>query len=594
MKLQKIVSCVLVACTLFSLTACGGKNKSSVNEDEMNALAPDYSAYTHKFDAYAYAGPNDGWWYRDDVQYYTGKDLRTVEGYTDYKDAGLNIYFPQTDARITKFNGGTVKYTEYDPAIWTQREAEWNKIKVYWDNAYAAGLDRIIMMEGQIQEWSGVANGMLIKPADVVIPEGEESPYTFQSEAEFDEAIAKVIQPYVNHPGFYGVMLKDEPGYACVEAYGQTYRAVKRVGQNVFNRDIFVQYNLFPMRASLTGGVYTILPLLEWYDDEPDSISQEDYWQWVSGNAPNQEEITPAEKVTEILTAELAAYGGNINDVASMKYARYLEDYILATGADYVQYDDYPLKGNKNNAVVLDTYMRTLQTAAEVAKKHNVSLQVVSQSFAAESVNGSVPCRILKENDCRWINNMLLAFGVSQINYYTYIAKKSNKASDLYYENFGSFVTRTGEKTDLYYAYQKINQENDKFAPTKLNFQYQGSRVYNILPANFVSTYCSDNMMDNSYQFVELKAFTVNKEAALVTESYDKENNRYMYCVQNLVDPVYKGSLAFQTTTLKFDSAKYKYVAIYRNGERTLQPLEADGKLTIKNAAGEAAFVIPY
>ena len=559
---------------------------------DMIKNAPDYSAYTHKFDAYAYSGPNDGWWHRDGERFYAGKELRTVEGYKDYKDAGLNIYFPQMDALIGVFYPGNVKVCDWDKDVWEKRQAAWEEVKIYWDRAYEAGLDRIIMMERQIQLWSAVANGMLIKPAHVVVPEGEKSPYTFDSEEEFEDTIAKVLKPYINHPGFYGVMLHDEPGFAFVEAYGQTYRAVKRVAKNVYNKDIFVQHNLIPMRTAITAGVYTIFPLLDWYENKENAISKDEYWAWVAGNAPNQEVITPAEKVREILEAELAAYGGNIVDVASLKFAKYLEEFVRSMGSDYVQYDDYPLKATGDKVHTLGCYLRTLQVAAGVAKKMNIDLQMVSQSFASEEKHGS--CMHLRsEDECRWINNILLAFGVSQINYYTYIAKKSNSASDLYYLNDGSFITREGEKTDIYYAYQKINQENNKFAPTKLNFKYQGSRIYKGSPLNYQTECCWDKFVDNSYCFQELKDIEVDKETALLTESYDKENDRYMICVQNMVLPVHKGAETDQTIVLSFDSKKYQYAAIYRKGERTLLALE-NGKLTIKNAAGEAAFVIPY
>ncbi len=589
MKLQKIVSCVLAACTLFTITACVADNGTSVNEAEMKAMAPDYSAYTHQMDSYCYSGPNDGHWNWDDSEYYIGKDLRTVENYQIYKDAGMTIYLPQTDARMGVSGNylGTTKVSEWNPQVWENRENEWKSTKVFWDRAYEAGLEKIIMTDVQFQSWSRVEHGMLLKPADVVIPEGEESPYTFQSEEEFDAVIAKLLEPYIDHPGFFGVMLKDEPSYACVEAYGQTYRAIKRAAKNYYNFDIFVQHNLFPMRCNLTAGVYSMLPLLEWFDDEEDSVSSKDFYTMVGGGQPNQEVISPKEEVQKILEAEVAAYGGDIIKVGALKFEKYLEGFALSMGSDYLQYDDYPLRGTEESPEVLDSYLLGLQVAAGVCTKLDIDLQFVTQSYA------STTKRVLTEDDCYWMNNMLLAFGVSQINYYTYIAKKDNSSSDEYYDNYGSFITRQGDKTDIYYYYQKINQENNKFAPVKLNFKYQGSRVYNKLPLNFGGNYCSMQWVDNSYTFTELKNFTLNKESALVTESYDEANNRYMYCVQNLVDSAYKGSLAFQTTELTFDAAKYKYAAVYRNGERTLVPLD-NGKLVIENAAGQAAFVIPY
>ena len=181
--------------------------------------------------------------------------------------------------------------------------------------------------------------------------------------------------------------------------------------------------------------------------------------------------MAKAEKVTKKV---LDAMGNPVGDESllakmfnglygSEGAAKYLEGFVRSMGSNYVQYDDYPLKNSGDYVHTLGTYLRTLQVAAGVAKKLDIDLQVVSQSFASEEKHGSC-MRLLSEDECRWINNILLAFGVSQINYYTYIAKKSNSASDLYYLNDGSFITREGEKTDIYYAYQKINQENNKFS----------------------------------------------------------------------------------------------------------------------------------
>jgi hypothetical protein len=232
-----------------------------------------------------------------------------------------------------------------------------------------------------------------------------------------------------------------------------------------------------------------------------------------------------------------------------------------------------------------------MQIVANLAKKLGIEFYMVTQSYGVTE-NDKPVHRVVSKEDCYWLNNTLLAFGVSQIIYYTYFAKASNTTSH-FVLNDSAFITRNGEKTDIYYYYQQIMSENQKFAPTKLNFKFQGSRVYCALPLNFGGAYLSEEWVDNSYNFVGLKNVHVNKESALVTESYDKENNRYMYCVQNIVDAAHKGSLTFQTTKLTFDSAKYKFVAIYRNGERTLQALE-NGTVTIKNAAGQAAYVIPY
>ena len=93
--------------------------------------------------------------------------------------------------------------------------------------------------------------------------------------------------------------------------------------------------------------------------------------------------------------------------------------------------------------------------------------------------------------------------------------------------------------------------------------------------------------------FTALKNVEINKEVALVTELYDEAKQNYMYMVQNIVDSTRKGSKAFQTTTLTFDS-KYTHVAVFVKGEQTVKKLEKGGKLILKHKAGEATYVMPF
>ena len=214
---------------------------------------------------------------------------------------------------------------------------------------------------------------------------------------------------------------------------------------------------------------------------------------------------------------------------------------------------------------------------------------MVTQSYAVTNC-GRPEHRICSQADCYWLNNTLLAFGVSQISYFTYFAK-TNNAVEHYTLSEGSFITRDGKKTPIYDYYKQIMAENQKFAPTYLNFKYQGGRIFNADNLQYTDAYLFGEWVDDSYQFINLKGVEVDKESALVTELYDKENDNYMYCVQNIVDAARKGVL--QATTLTFDKGKYSHAAVYRKGERTLCELK-DGKITIENVAGDAAFVIPY
>ena len=68
--------------------------------------------------------------------------------------------------------------------------------------------------------------------------------------------------------------------------------------------------------------------------------------------------------------------------------------------------------------------------------------------------------------------------------------------------------------------------------------------------------------------FKEVESFEINKECALVSELYDDENDQYMYMVQNVVDPEYQGSKAYQTATITFKKG-YTHALVYKNGEVT-------------------------
>ena len=250
-----------------------------------------------------------------------------------------------------------------------------------------------------------------------------------------------------------------------------------------------------------------------------------------------------------------------------------------------MQFDDYPLRDGS----VLRVYFPEMQIAAEVAKERNIDYYMVTQSFATTN-NGAVLHRQVSEKGAEWLNNTLLAFGVSQISYYTYWAKQDNAASHFNEAN-GAFISRFGEKTDLYYTYQKLMAQNQAFAPVKLNFRYLGSRFYTKKPTNFMTdSYMA--WMDNDDTFVCITDVSVNKECVLVTESYDEGQGYYMYCVMNTVDTIHKGSKAYQTAVLTFKEG-YTHAAVYRNGAFVGVEKLDGGKLTVKNAAGEAAYVIP-
>lgn len=422
--------------------------------------------------------------------------------------------------------GMTIYFPQSAAAYWGQ-DFETSETKRVLDNSLEAGLDKVILMDSRIQALSKTEGG--------IVGEGKQ----FETEADLDAEIAEYMAPYKDHEAFYGVMLGDEPFYPMAESYGQVYKSIKRV-----NPDCFVQYNLNPISSAMGDvAVDRLCPPLEEGEGEG---------------------LTSQEKKI-------------------LRYQKYIRLFMDSTGADYIQYDQYPLKSADD---VDDYYILGLQVISELAKEYDAKFYFVSQTYG-QTDNQSNP-RKLSEADLYWLNNMSLGFGIKQISYFTYFTKADNNAE--HFIDGNSFITWYGEKTNLYYWMQQIMAEEQKLAPTILNFDYTTSKVYMQMPTIFNSSHTLLTL--DTSDFTALKEVSVNKEVALVTELYDDEKQNYMYMVQNIVDPTNKGSKAYQTTVLTFDS-KYTHAVTFVKGEKKIEKLSG-GKLTLKHKAGEATYVLPY
>ncbi len=484
--------------------------------------APDYSDSTLQYDFYGYSSLIDGW-NIDGMSFDVDEDYLSVERIKEYKDAGMTIYFPQSAAA---FNG-TVPF-------------EQSEAKRAMDTALEAGMDKVILMDPRIQTLSKPAK----ENAVGLIGEGKQ----FASEEELDAMIASYLEPYKDHEAFYGVMLGDEPFYYHTENYGQVYRSIKRVMP-----ECYIQYNLNPITAGTTI------------------------------NADGQRNIDirfPA------LEEGDEGYGAAINSMEELiaRYKKYLRGFMDATGASYIQYDQYPFRSAEKAD---EYYLLGLQVVAELAKEYDAEFYFVTQTYG--QTDGLSNPRMLSEADLYWLNNMLVGFGIKQISYFTYFTKADNNAE--HFIDGNSFITWAGKKTNIYYWMQQIMSEEQKFAPVVLNFEYTTSKIYTKMPAVFNPAHALKTI-----QTADFKAITevsIDKELALVTELYDEAKGYYMYMIQNIIDPIYRGSKTYQTTTVTFGE-EYKYAAVYTKGERELVKLSKNGTLTFEQTPGQAAYVIPY
>jgi hypothetical protein len=215
---------------------------------------------------------------------------------------------------------------------------------------------------------------------------------------------------------------------------------------------------------------------------------------------------------------------------------------------------------------------------------------MVNQTFDMYD-EGVQSVRKINAKEANWVNNMSLGFGVDTMAYFTYFTCPYSNTEGESFIDGSSFVTLKGEKTPIYDIMQNIMSNNQKYAPTILNFEFKKSGVFACLPMQTSASHLQYVDLNNT-SYTKVKSVNVNKECALVNELYDEENNRYMYMAMNIIDPVNTGSTVYETITLEF-SKEYKYAQVYRDGEIKYYKLK-DAKLDIKAAPGEASFVIPF
>lgn len=560
---MKKINHVLLSLILLSSAAFAGAGcqQETLKKEDI----PDYSGYTDQMNFFGYTCAHDGYYTIDDVKYYVGESFMTTEQYQMYKDAGMTIFYPQSKMKIRGETGAMRDSEESAEKFYADRAADWEKVKVEIDKLVSVGITQTVLYDEDLS-WLGLNepnrvagdNNRDDEEAEEGITDGERTAKgligtdndQFDTIEELDAQVEKLLSLYMGYPGVSGVCLADEPKNVWYKSYGDLYNSIKRVSEKN-GWDTYISFNLNPL--NLTKLVY------------------EEYYPYVEGTAG-------ANEITNKVTFQ----------DGFARYKQYIDNFMESMNPDYIRYDDYPLRNNYLSA----TYIPCMEYIAGVARDRDIDFHMVTQSFGMSS-QGSQSMRKLTESGAKWLNNMILGFGATEISYFTYYTRTESKTDgESFYEyNDWSFVNMYGQKTNIYDFMQKIIGNNQKFAPTVLQFKYVKSGVFSQLPLNYGGDHIQ-YVEQNVQTYEKVKSVSVNKECAMVNELYDAENDRYMYMAMNIVDPVYQGSNVYQTITLEF-APEYKYAVVYRDGEKSLYKLNGS-KLNIKGAPGEASFVIPF
>lgn len=555
MKLKRIIA---TAFALMSVLVCAaGCGKGSVSVDDI----PNYTEYkqndvnNHKFESYAYSGLSDGLFEQKGLDWYCGQSLITLEQLKEYKACGFDVLMPQSIGAASA-----------------------DMLKTVMDLAMLAGL-KVIVTDNAIYQ------GASANPMEV-------NGKVYATEAALDAQVKNWLSSYWNHPAFYGVMMEDEISNAKLHgSYGDLYKSVRRVLDANGHADKHIHANTMAMSTwngylehgeipdrwtEISNDKYLEILGPEFKaqveavkEANGGEISQDDFWKKV--NAFAMDGAKRDERQAAIMWARFEAF---------------VRKFFEVTDADHIAIDHYPLYADGPMGHTIMSYQICSMVAEELGKDFHVVTQTMSYV-----PNNADSRRYYKEHDMRFMNDMMLGFGVDCIMYFTYFVHGDDNQG--FFLEECSFVTWYGQKTEMWYFMQKIMADNQAFANTIKNFDYVTSRVYKKHLSGYYTGYI-DNAR-NMGEFTKLLNVETDQSYCLITEmrdnSYKKGN--YLYMVQNPVDSQWRTAATHCSTTLTF-AAEYKYALLWVNGVQSKVALNENHQLVVDNPAGQATFILPY
>ena len=471
--------------------------------------------------------------------------MATVQNLQKYKDAGLNVLFTGYVFGFSKANGNF----------------ESSRLKSVMDMAAQVGL-KVIVLESSLYSLSGYKTSL-------IVADGSQNGVTkFASQQELNERVAYLINDIVEHEAFYGFTLYDEPKYTQFTAMGQIYKAIKTVVP-----DAYVNMNLLPYSPGLIDGNAST----EYYCSNEDSLA------YVASNK------------VDLPTAEKEAC-----------YKAYLQAYYDATGAEIIQYDDYPIKesgvnGEVGDPYVLSYHLAALKVVAEFCRDNDLQFNKVLQSCGGmrkDSTDGTFVYAWKKptENDYYWQAYLSLAMGVEGYSYWSYYPVV-NQGSNENYDATSSFVNREGNINETTYnTLQTIHAFMQKYAKVLKNFEYREMGVYYQFGLFYDGSQdylknVSSKLTDVNVKITSSVGLISSEGVALLaTKLYDEENGQKGYWFVNAEDPATAGVVKFEVVF----GSDYKHVVVYNEGEYTILELDGNGKASFYLDCGRGVFVLPY
>lgn len=516
-SLTRALALFFGAVTCFStLSACGGKNKEGV----IPVSLPDY-AEDKEINILGYVNPTNGDYTFDKIPMNSGVDYRTVERFQEYKDAGMNVAFSRYDSALP---------AEVTKETWAESDT-----KIFCDAAYGAGLDKILISDEYFTK-------LITWDADMLIGDGTE--YRYKTQEEMDADVAERLAIYNETPGFYGVILLDEPRWKNLPNYGVVHSSIARVAP-----DIYIYNNLHYCHKT---------------DAEANIYVDVDAWKAEYGKEPTVKEA----------------------------YESYMDTFFTGTGAKNLAIDIYPFEPDADRRLaILFSNMQTLQRKCA---QYGADMSWTGQSITYIT-GGTFSGRVMTKNDLWLQMNAVLGFGAKSFQYYTYFPYPSYGSLDT---SIGNFIDRNGNKTSVYYDAKSVNDAVHSFDHVLLNYKFKGAKFYfnSVLQNASMSAYMGLDTLpfDNSHTHSLLTGITQNNDVVLTTELYDEANDLHMYMIMNPIDALFSenGMMLYTENTFTAEFPGYDYVAEFDCGELTYVKLN-NGKYTKTLSSGYGVYLVP-
>jgi hypothetical protein len=172
-----------------------------------------------------------------------------------------------------------------------------------------------------------------------------------------------------------------------------------------------------------------------------------------------------------------------------------------------------------------------------------------------------------------------MCYGVVNMQYFCYFDPHDN--------SHVAFIGCDGEKTDRWYAGQKINAEIHNFDHVYLNYvnNYVGAMTFLGTNNTKGKNKAFEMLKETIASHERIKSFTSTEDVLM--GAYKDGDGRDGFMICNYTVPAYRTK---NTISVEFKDADA--VIYYREGKYNLMEIE-DGKFEIELDAGEGVFAIP-